>query len=108
MNTTERTKLVATDSIANYSVQMAFESFERPNVKLSSDAMSKDKENRIFDFVNTMSDELIQSFSPEERFLVLNAIRINCESALKKTVYNLVEELENRTNQINILQNIIY
>ena len=89
-------------------IDMAFEQVNRPKRQIMDRPTTEEHEAKKKDFASQVSKELINSFSPEDRFDIFNEIRSNLERELKTEAENLAYKLDSESKYLDLLKNLIY
>lgn len=89
-------------------ITMAFEKANRPERQIIDRPTTEEHEDKKKDFANHFSKELINAFTPEDRFDVFNQVRSQLETALKEQAEEIACKIENDSKYFELLRNLIY
>ena len=89
-------------------INMAFEQVNRPKRQIIDRPTTEEHEAKKLEFANHFSKELINAFTPEDRFDVFNQVRSQLEIALKEQAEEMACKIERDSNYFELLRNLIY
>lgn len=89
-------------------IDMAFEKVDRPKRPIIDRPTSEEHEAKKIEFANHFSSELINTFTPEDRFDVFNQVRSQLEIALIEQAEEMAYKIESDSKYLELLKNLIY
>jgi hypothetical protein len=89
-------------------IDMAFEQVNRPKRQIMDRPTTEEHEAKKKDFASQVSKELINAFTPEDRFDIFNEIRSNLEKALKEQAEQMAYKIESDVKYFELIKNLIY
>ena len=89
-------------------IDMAFEHVNRPKRQIIDRLTTEEHEAKKMEFANHFSKDLINAFTPEDRFDVFNQVRSQLEIALKEQAEEMAYKIESDSKYLELLRNLIY
>ena len=108
INSMHTEKLERNTLLSTPRIDMAFEQVKRPKRQIIDRPTTEESETKKMEFANHFSKELINAFTPEDRFDVFNQVRAQLEIALKEQAEEMAYKIEGDSKYLELLRNLIY
>ena len=89
-------------------INMAFEQVNRPKRQIIDRPTTEEHEKKKIELANHFSKELINAFTPEDRFDIFNQVRRQLEIALKEQAEETAYKIESDSKYLELLRDLIY
>jgi len=94
--------------VSNIKTDMAIDNKREYKRQIFDRPTTEEYEKRKIEFAGSVSNEMINSFSAEDRFDIFNIIRRELEKALRIQCEELANKLKNDTEYFEGIKNLIY